>query len=245
MVSIRSDGDSGAPPECDTEAGPILISSSSSSPIQSPARISFSTEFLDESNFISICPDRGRMETEPVRNPDQFEFLSGIRTDMMTADELFREGKLLPFWQVQHIEKLDKVVLKSEEVTMQSGKDETRIGWFLDEDPSPRPPKCTVLWKELLRLKKQRANSTLSPSSSSSSSSSGRSTVEITSSDDQKEISTKDKIVRRVKKGVERTRSASIRIRPMIHVPICTQGKINGLPPLFSLKKSSGKLESI
>ncbi|KAL2244051.1 uncharacterized protein LOC105156981 [Sesamum indicum] len=226
-------------------------------PISSP-RISFSAEFLDENNFISICPNRhqeNEQETgseRAARNAAEFEFLSGNLTNMITADELFCEGKLLPFWQMHYAEKLNKISLKTEdhggegrEKTEQKNKEESRISWFLDDDPSPRPPKCTVLWKELLRLKKQRA-STLSPSSSSSSSSSsGRSIAEIPAGDHERKEGvqgSREKAVKRVKKGLERTRSATIRIRPMINVPICTQGRNSALPPLFSLRK--GRLES-
>ncbi|KAG8370182.1 hypothetical protein BUALT_Bualt14G0090600 [Buddleja alternifolia] len=225
----------------------LQATSKSIEPSSSPARISFSSEFLDESNFISICPnpnaERERERARAPRNPE-FEFLSGSNStpNMITADELFSEGKLLPFWQMQHIEKLNKITLKMESNDEPARPDETgpnkpeenRISWFLDDDPSPRPPKCTVLWKELLRLKKHRA-STLSPSSSSSSSS--RSSItEIPSGDERKEGS-KEKAVKRIKKGLERTRSASIRIRPVINVPICTQVKSSSLPPLFSLRK--------
>ncbi|KAL0302773.1 UNVERIFIED_CONTAM: hypothetical protein Sangu_3079700 [Sesamum angustifolium] len=224
-------------------------------PISSP-RISFSAEFLDENNFISICPNRRQAENErqmgserAARNAAEFEFLSGNLTNMISADELFCEGKLMPFWQMHYAEKLNKISLKTEdhgeesrEKTEQKNKEESRISWFLDDDPSPRPPKCTVLWKELLRLKKQRA-STLSPSSSSSSSSSsGRSIAEIPAGDHERKEGSREKAVKRVKKGLERTRSATIRIRPMINVPICTQGRNSALPPLFSLRK--GRLES-
>lgn len=216
-------------------------------PISSP-RISFSAEFLDENNFISICPNNCEKEREGERERGarnaEFEFLSGNLTNMITADELFCEGKLLPFWQMQHVEKLNKISLKTENAEegpaeSEQNNEERRISWFLDDDPSPRPPKCTVLWKELLRLKKQRA-STLSPSSSSSSSSSGSSLAETPSADERKK--NRDKVVNRVKKGLERTRSATIRIRPMINVPICTPAKNTALPPLFSLRR--GRLES-
>ncbi|CAA0829145.1 Unknown protein [Striga hermonthica] len=210
-----------------------------------PARISFSSDLLDESNFISICPNQHyNLEPENVKQarvPDNFEFLSSgsSLTDMMSADELFREGKLLPFWQA---EKLDKITLKTAEPEedTKSGDDERRISWFLDDDPSPRPPKCTVLWKELLRLKKQRP-STLSPSSSSSSSSSSYSSG---ADERRKGGSSKEKVVSRVKKGLERTRSASIRIRPMVNVPIYTHTSRNNasaLPPLFPVRK--GRLD--
>ncbi|KAH6776930.1 hypothetical protein C2S51_008242 [Perilla frutescens var. frutescens] len=220
----------------------------------SSPRISFSAEFLDENNFISICPKErererereGEREKGALRNVADFEFLSGDKTKMITADELFSEGKLLPFWQVQPLDKLNKIALKSEDAdngpieTDQTNNDERRISWFLDDDPSPRPPKCTVLWKELLRLKKQRRPSTLSPSSSSSSSSSNsdQTTSSSSSQERKKGGGTRDKVVNKPKKGLERTRSANIRIRPMINVPICTAA----LPPLFPTRR--GRLES-
>ena len=122
---------------------------------------------------------------------------------------------------------------------------DNRVTWFIDEDPSPRPPKCTVLWKELLRLKKQRnpssspvtarTVSSLSPSSSTSSSS---------SLEDAAKREEKEKEGKRGKKGLERTRSASMRIRPMIHVPICTPSKSSlPLPPLFPLSLKKNRVE--
>ena len=223
-------------------------------PISSP-RISFSADFLDETNFISINPHSQIEEKEAEEEMKEkgkgraaeFEFLSSNVSSqaMLTADELFFEGKLLPFWQMQHSEKLNKISLKTKDAVEEEkevvNKEESRVSWFVDDDPSPRPPKCTVLWKELLRLKKQRAS--LSPSSSSSStSSSSSSRADIATAEEGKEGSgNRDRHVKRIKKGLERTRSASIRIRPMINVPICTQVKNSALPPLFPLRK--GRLE--
>ncbi|KAJ6911026.1 hypothetical protein NC652_021615 [Populus alba x Populus x berolinensis] len=215
----------------------------------SSPRISFSAEFLDDKNFISISPSPQvekdkETEREKARNAE-FEFLSSKMSSqtMLTADELFYEGRLLPFRQMQHSEKLNKVSLKTKnaEEEEEVSKEEPRV-WFVDDDPSPRPPKCTVLWKELLRLKKQRASS-LSPSSSSSSTSSSSSSLaDIATKEEGKRGSGNgEKHVKRIKKGLERTRSASMRIRPMINVPICTQMKSSALPPLFPLKK--GRLE--
>ncbi|KAL3812660.1 hypothetical protein ACJIZ3_013928 [Penstemon smallii] len=221
-------------------------SNSIDSNLNSSPRISFSAEFLDENDFISICPtpraEQDRSPNKPTRNAE-FEFLSGNISNMLSADELFCEGKLLPFWQIHQADKLNKISLKTEnpdektERIDQINKEESRINWFIDEDPSPRPPTCTVLWKELLKLRKQRTP-TLSPSSSSSSSSSSR------SSDERKldGVGNGEKAVKRIKKGLERTRSVTIRIRPVVNVPICTQGiKNSALPPLFSLRK--GKLD--
>ncbi|CAL1396828.1 unnamed protein product [Linum trigynum] len=265
----------------------------------SSPRISFSAEFLDENNFISISPNhhhRPNNESEnqkpplspsPIRTAAsaaadlQFEFLSNSgptagHSKMLTADELFFEGKLLPFWQMQQSERLNKISLKCHEdaenpAVARAGKEDapptptaTRaVNWFVDDDPSPRPPKCTVLWKELLRLKKQRPASSLSPSSSSSSTSSSSSSLAdaaVAAAEEKKEgksgrsdcnnkkISSKEgsnnnnQVKRAAKKGLERTRSASIRIRPMINVPICSQMKStahsSALPPFFPIKKN-------
>ncbi|KAJ4956036.1 hypothetical protein NE237_012819 [Protea cynaroides] len=230
----------------------VQASSRSMEPTSGP-RISFSSDFLDDKNFISITPS-----TETSRNHDteqekacnvDFEFLCNKATSdtMLTADELFFEGKLLPFCSINNAEKLNMISLKTKESEEDDEKkkaeenEENRISWLIDDDPSPRPPKCTVLWRELLRLRKQRASS-LSPSSSSSSSSSG-SLANVCPMDDGKEGKGKtwnrEKHVKRIKKELERTRSASIRIRPVVHVPPCTQAKTKAFPPLFSLKKGS------
>lgn len=234
----------------------VQTTSRSIEPSSSP-RISFSAYFLDENDFITISPNaHGELQDKKMecdqkaRNAD-FEFLSNNVSShtMLTADELFFEGKLLPFWQKQHAERLNKIRLKTkddeicEEEEEVVNKEESRGNWFVDDDPSPRPPKCTVLWKELLRLKKQPA-STLSPSSSSSSSSSSsNSFADVAAAADQvkEAMGNKEKYMKRIKKGLERTRSASIRIRPMVNVPICTQMKNSALPTLFPLRK--GRLD--
>ncbi|KAL6971503.1 hypothetical protein U1Q18_031182 [Sarracenia purpurea var. burkii] len=224
-------------------------------PISSP-RISFSCEFLDEKNFISISPSspaKKEQETELERERNQeFEFRSSDCSSqtMLTADELFFEGKIIPFWKMQNLEMLKKISLqdrdKVEVGKEEANKKEIKVNWFVDDDPSPRPPKCSVLWKELLRLRKQRPSS-FSPSSSSSSSSLSSSSSSLSIGDlapieeGKEESRSREKHVKRIKKGLERTRSTSIRIRPMISVPICTQGKNNNaLPPMFSsLKKGA------
>ncbi|KAB2067474.1 hypothetical protein ES319_A09G228800v1 [Gossypium barbadense] len=229
----------------------VQASSRNSMETNSRPRISFSADFLDETNFISINPhsqtgdaDKDKDKTAAARVAvADFEFLSSNVSShaMLTADELFFEGKLLPFWQMHHSEKLKQINLRKESGGDGEGDDDdderevveneesSRVSWFVDDDPSPRPPKCTVLWKELLRLKKQRATSSLSPSSSS--------LADVAEEGKQGSGNRDNKHVKRIKKGLERTRSASIRIRPMINVPICTQVKSSALPPLFPLKK--------
>ncbi|KAF8025249.1 hypothetical protein BT93_F2175 [Corymbia citriodora subsp. variegata] len=274
-----------------------MVSQENIDPPFSAPRISFSADFLDESDFISINPDGHlhdqetkpkeamAMDLEKKPRNGEFEFLAANMSPhrMMTADELFFEGKLLPFWQMQQSERLKRITLKpksgdSEEARgggrdqkpdrgeeeMRSNKnyynsnnidqdqEQNRVSWFLDDDPSPRPPKCTVLWKELLRLKtKQRTSSSLSPSSSSSSTSSSSSSLgDVASMDERKEARDRDRqrdrenssnYVQKIRKGLERTRSNSIRIRPMVNVPLCTHARSassgGSLPPLFPLKK--------
>ncbi|KAK4365926.1 hypothetical protein RND71_013806 [Anisodus tanguticus] len=228
-----------------------LETASRSAEQNSGPRISFSEDFLDEKNFITISPNsQVEKKREKEINAAEFEFLSSnnfTSGNMTTADELIFEGKLLPYWQIHHAEKLNKIRLKTENTEEQmnekqgNGNQESRpVNWFIDDDPSPRPPTCTVLWKELLRLKKQKQRpSSLSPSSSASSSSSSSSNSEISPTDESKDNQgIKEKNVNtKIKKTLERSRSATIRVRPLINVPICTQWKNNALPPIFPLKK--------
>ncbi|MBA0768411.1 hypothetical protein Gotri_017213 [Gossypium trilobum] len=215
----------------------VQASSRNSMETNSSPRISFSADFLDETNFISINPhsqtddadkDKDKTATARVAVAD-FEFLSSNVSShaMLTADELFFEGKLLPFWQMHHSEKLKQINLRKESggdgegdgddderEVVENKEESSRVSWFVDDDPSPRPPKCTVLWKELLS-----------------------SLADVAEEGKQGSGNRDNKHVKRIKKGLERTRSASIRIRPMINVPICTQVKSSALPPLFPLKK--------
>ncbi|XP_019090459.1 PREDICTED: uncharacterized protein LOC104735999 [Camelina sativa] len=262
------------------EAKMVFMTEAASPPSSGP-RISFSADLSSsdsDGDYICINPVNlivGKEEKDKTNlvKAGDFEFLSENVTSnqtMLTADELFCEGKLLPFWQVKHSEKLKNVNLKTkveveeeeedhkvvrEEVLHNNKEQENnnnnnnRGSWFLDDDPSPRPPKCTVLWKELLRLKKQRTTTTttvsstrvssLSPSSSSSSTSSSSSSIGDAVKKDERE-----KEGKRGKKGLERTRSVTIRIRPMIHVPVCTPSKSSApLPPLFPLRLHKNRVE--
>ncbi|XP_030536156.1 uncharacterized protein LOC115744891 [Rhodamnia argentea] len=271
-----------------------MVSQESIDPPPSAPRISFSADFLDEGDFISINPDghfHGQeakaeeittLELEKKPRNGEFEFLVAANVSphkMMTADELFFEGKLLPFWEMEQSERLKWITLKPKSGDSEESRDQepdrgeeemrnkkncrnshnrdqdqeqNRASWFLDDDPSPRPPKCTVLWKELLRLRtKQSASSALSSSSSSSSTSSSSSSLgEAASVNERKEARDRDtdresntNYLQRIRKGMERTRSNSIRIRPMVNVPICKHVKSAGgggggsLRPLFPLKK--------
>ncbi|XP_075515724.1 uncharacterized protein LOC142550534 [Primulina tabacum] len=230
---------------------PEKSSHSGSSSSFSP-RLSFPTELLVGKNSISISPnpkdgEEGySTESKPERTPStgEFEFLSGGLTSMIAADELFLEGKLLPFWKMQQSNhyKLNKISLKSEnlekefEKTEQVDKDPSRSSWFLEDDPSPRPPTCTVLWKELLMSRKQRASS-LSPSSSSSSSADGGKEMD----ENKKKV-----VAKRIKRVVERTRSVSrIRIRPVFTLAVCSPRKKNAFPLFYSIKGTLERLKKL
>ncbi|CAN8269620.1 unnamed protein product [Cochlearia groenlandica] len=223
-------------------------------------RISFSSDLSDGGDLICIASGK-EIEKESTKVSD-FEFLSENVSPqrILTADQLFSDGKFLPFGQIKHSEKLKNLNFNTnkqqeeveenpkEEVTMKKKKDKeedhnrNRVSWFIDEDPSPRPPKCTVLWKELLRLKKQRNSSArtvsyLSPSSSTSSSS---------SSLEEREKREEEEGKRCKKKGLERTRSATMRIRPMIHVPVYNpsyKSSVSLMPPLFPISLKKNRVE--
>ncbi|KAI4311266.1 hypothetical protein MLD38_036172 [Melastoma candidum] len=248
---------------------------SSSVSLPTPARITFSSSELladdddEEEEFISINPKKPSPNNN---NNGEFEFFfTGkdarcLTNTMSTADELFYNGKLLPFWKKQPCSAAGVIRTKVvREVEVKPEEEEEEIvavkveenkvassntvcpSWYLDEDPSPRPPKCTVLWKELLRLRKQRGSSSLSPSSSSSSTSSSSSSMADVAAkeDDRKETgkgNLREFYMQRIRKGLEKTRSGSMRIRPIASVPVCKHERTNsngsgGLPPLFPIRK--------
>lgn len=93
---------------------------------------------------------------------EEFEFHSRNQTEMIDADELFHEGKLVPLKQIQ---KLNKIHTKGDTNNAKQDsnqnarivKDKGFVNQFLEDidSPSPRPPTCSVLWKELVRLTRQ------------------------------------------------------------------------------------------
>ncbi|XP_068660035.1 uncharacterized protein [Aristolochia californica] len=193
-----------------------MLSPGRSNPTTMPAeaasapRISFSGDFINGQIVISKESSK-----PPVACSPDFEFLAGdSEISMLPADELFFEGRVLPFWRAQCAEKLSNINITLKQTAQREEEEKPKggVNWFVDEDPSPRPPKCTVLWKELLKLKKQHSAATEGD---------------------------KDGAWKR-KKGLERTRSASVRIRPVLKMPICTQGRIKAKRiNLLELEQSS------
>lgn len=217
--------------------------------ISSPPRISFSADFLEDSENSSGIQEKISIKVKKAASTDEihtknvdFEFLSSCTHKMLSADELFSDGKLLPYWKTIH--QMERLSIQTKEhhqhqkeMKQQSSSSCIRISepsWFLDDDPSPRPPKCTVLWKELLRLKKNKPHSSLSASSSSSSTSSSSSSMAAASAmDPEKKESNLKSRVKRIHRVLERTTSSNIRIRPLVNVPACTKVKSGLLPPVF------------
>ncbi|CAA0812269.1 Unknown protein [Striga hermonthica] len=172
-------------------------------------RTSFSSDFFNDRDFISICPNPMWDEAYSEWDMIEFEFLS-----------------------VSQPKPADGLGKATRPITRET------INWLPEDDPSPRPPKCTILWKELLNLKKSRTTSAppfSMPSSFSKSSSSPRASL----SDHADNVKDKSKVIKRKeKKGKERM---SIRIRPILNVPICSQAKSIAFSPVFPVRK--GRLE--
>ncbi|CDY23557.1 BnaC05g40370D [Brassica napus] len=113
------------------------------------------------------------LESQPVdpqlEDPVDFEFLLEDPVTMLTADELFSDGKLVPLKFSSGTNPEEKPMVPAVNTVLE--KPCRRLE--MEIDPylfSPRAPRCTVRWRELLGLK--RLNKTpeeASPPSSSSS----------------------------------------------------------------------------
>ncbi|CAH8384879.1 unnamed protein product [Eruca vesicaria subsp. sativa] len=109
---------------------------------------------------------------DPQLENEDFEFLLEDPVTMLTADELFSDGKLVPlkFSAASNPEEEKKPVIPAVNTAEKpSRRLEMEIDPYLF---SPRAPRCTVRWRELLGLKKlTKTPEEASPSSSRLSSS--------------------------------------------------------------------------
>ncbi|KAH0696553.1 hypothetical protein KY289_014035 [Solanum tuberosum] len=100
-------------------------------------RISFSNDFVDSSQIMRNYRDA------PVSS--DFEF-NVTNYSMITADQLFSKGRLLPFKETSS----QKTTLRDE--LLHEDKDDDHVF-------SSRPPKSSTRWKGLLGLKKSHIGS--------------------------------------------------------------------------------------
>lgn len=111
-------------------------------------------------------------ESQPLENEDpvDFEFLLEDPVTMLTADELFSDGKLVPLKFSGAVNPEEKPVIS----TVNTAEKQPCRRLEMEIDPylfSPRAPRCTVRWRELLGLKRlSKTPEEASPPSSSSSS---------------------------------------------------------------------------
>nr|GMD79551.1 Glutamate-1-semialdehyde 2,1-aminomutase [Ipomoea batatas] len=175
----------------------------------SQPRISFSADFPDEDEgFISLIPNSGiELNHRPCCGAADFEFRSSIKPSseaMAAADELFSDGRMLPVCQIRTFKKLNEIsrLRTGQEKKTESGNkaaeeiissNAVSFRFMQEDDPSPRPPKCTtVLLREFLRFRKQRDSSS-------------------TSTESRKERKgSKEKEVKRIRKGLERSTKARV-----------------------------------
>ncbi|KAL4205154.1 hypothetical protein AMTRI_Chr01g113170 [Amborella trichopoda] len=127
-------------------------------------RISFSSD--------DVCRNR---EAGPVKGDPDFEFIVFNSDTLVTADELFFQGKLLPLRRPSCSSQalMHRVSFNCEERETKAGgpcgveeeiEKKATVVICGEEDPSPRPPTCSGRWKELLKLRLWRAQA---PSSKS------------------------------------------------------------------------------
>ncbi|KAK4710346.1 hypothetical protein R3W88_004859 [Solanum pinnatisectum] len=105
-------------------------------------RISFSNDFVDSSSNTSSTQMMRNYRDAPVSS--DFEF-NVTNYSMITADQLFSKGRLLPFKETSS----QKTTLRDE--LLHEDRD--------DDVFSSRPPKSSTRWKGLLGLKKSHIGS--------------------------------------------------------------------------------------
>lgn len=112
-------------------------------------------------------------ESQPLDNEDDFEFLLEDPVTMLSADELFSDGKLVPlkFTGVTNPEEKPITSVVNNTAVKPCRRLEMEISGVVDPYLfSPRAPRCTVRWRELLGLKRLAKTQEEASSSSSSSS---------------------------------------------------------------------------
>ncbi|XP_073526232.1 uncharacterized protein [Phyllobates terribilis] len=133
-------------------------------------RISFGRQYSDEDKDIFVAAKPNAPEASDLfKDGGDFEFRLDDSVTMLPADELFSDGKLVPL-QLAPVRSSSLTAIPSEEET-KSGPESTEVE-SVAVDPnlfSPKAPRCSRHWRELLGLRKlhQKANATTSSSNSS------------------------------------------------------------------------------
>ncbi|KAM1032200.1 hypothetical protein ACFX2I_035800 [Malus domestica] len=154
-------------------------------------RISFSREFPNEDDASKL--GAGAKASSPAKNqpdgPDpevscaEFEFRLEDPVAMLPADELFSGGKLMPlqFSSVKAtVNDPTSTEIRSPDTTMYRRRTE-----IIGADPylfSPKAPRCSSRWRELLGLKKLYQNSTATTTNGNSKSESHKTTATVSTS---------------------------------------------------------------
>ncbi|KAG9159343.1 hypothetical protein Leryth_017970 [Lithospermum erythrorhizon] len=124
-------------------------------PLPMSPRISFSNDIVESSNSSSNTHHHNlhqqimRMAYRDAPVSSDFEF-SVSNYSMMSADELFSQGKLLPFKETNQMQKGTTTTLRDE---LLAGENDE------DGDFSMKPPKISTRWRGLLGLKKSNLGS--------------------------------------------------------------------------------------
>ncbi|CAN6466685.1 unnamed protein product [Victoria cruziana] len=123
-------------------------------------RISFSNDFVEAEHLGGggCITKRAVGASAPPEDTD-FEFSVGNNT-MLTADQLFFQGRLLPFKDEGRRISSSSSAPHAGSKKTSTLKDELCVA---DEDPSPRPPKGCKRWKQILGLKRASATATVAP----------------------------------------------------------------------------------
>ncbi|XP_042514204.1 uncharacterized protein LOC122088904 [Macadamia integrifolia] len=133
-------------------------------------RISFSRDFPDEESKMKASsgteqlvklPEKQDLET-PVKDFGDFEFRLEDPVTMLPADELFFDGKLVPL-QLNTVRPAvaSGTTVTSDEISSPETAKSRRRAEVSGTDPylfSPKAPRCSSRWRELLGLKKQQSN---------------------------------------------------------------------------------------
>ncbi|CAA7027412.1 unnamed protein product [Microthlaspi erraticum] len=141
----------------------------------SPAGYGWSSPRMSDRRSFSLDGEQSQSDSQTVNQDPvvDFEFCHEDPVSMLSADELFSDGKLVPLKfsgpkTKPHTSTVDTAATESTEVLRSCRRLEMEITSVESYLFSPKAPRCTTRWRELLGLKRQESVKTTSSSSSSS-----------------------------------------------------------------------------